>query len=83
MRLFAARATGHCSCLIVLLAGVAALSADAPAAQASVEVEVSGRARRMVLRYELAEPRTRIVEIGGSRSRWSWARRACRAFVGA
>ena len=57
MRLLAARALSSCSALIVMISGAAA--------QASVGVEVSGPARRMVLRYEVPEPQTRIVEIGG------------------
>ncbi|MHC4209995.1 MAG: C25 family cysteine peptidase [Planctomycetota bacterium] len=61
----AARATSRRSPLIVVLAGATAFSAGAPAAQASVDIEVSGGGRRMVLRYELAEPQTWIVEIGG------------------
>jgi hypothetical protein len=65
MRRFAARGASHESSLIVVVAWVAACSAGVTAAPPAVDVEVSGPARRTVLRYELAEPRTRIVEIDG------------------
>jgi hypothetical protein len=65
MRRFATRRARCCAPLVAILAGSAAFGADAPNPQPAVSIDVSGHARRVVLRYELAEPRSRVVDIDG------------------